>query len=135
MNMRHTNTLYIIELLHRFLTSIWFPHDDVRIFAFFSPFAFCTIYIIFVLSVSLYIEFDLFDVQQKHFYMPGIFALLHSAVSRHELFPIRAPLYTLEHCIGTFLDSCDLDDDHLITLKEWGNCTKLSEVRQSFSLR
>nr|XP_053641995.1 SPARC-like [Cherax quadricarinatus] len=50
-----------------------------------------------------------------------------SAVSRHELFPIRAPLITLEHCISTFLDSCDPNDDHLITLKEWGNCTKLSQ--------
>ncbi|XP_071528735.1 SPARC [Panulirus ornatus] len=50
-----------------------------------------------------------------------------SAVSRHELFPIRAPLVTLEHCISTFLDSCDENDDHLITLKEWGKCSNLSE--------
>jgi len=44
------------------------------------------------------------------------------SVSRHELFPIRAPLMALEHCIGPFLDSCDVDNDHRITLKEWGTC-------------
>ncbi|KAK8384852.1 hypothetical protein O3P69_014426 [Scylla paramamosain] len=48
-------------------------------------------------------------------------------VSRHELFPIRAPLYTLENCVATFLDSCDTNDDHAITLREWATCTKLSE--------
>lgn len=50
------------------------------------------------------------------------------AVSRHELFPIRAPLMALEHCIAPFLDSCDADDDHKITLKEWGKCLELGEV-------
>ncbi|KAA0192003.1 hypothetical protein HAZT_HAZT001558 [Hyalella azteca] len=49
-------------------------------------------------------------------------------VSRHELFPLRAPLLTLEHCIAPFLDSCDPNDDHKITLKEWGVCLKLDEV-------
>jgi len=48
-------------------------------------------------------------------------------VSRHELFPIRAPLVALEHCIQPFLDSCDADNDHFITLKEWGTCLELSE--------
>jgi len=48
-------------------------------------------------------------------------------VSRHELFPIRAPLMALEHCIGPFLDSCDVDDDHFITLNEWGTCLGLTE--------
>ncbi|XP_018022874.1 SPARC [Hyalella azteca] len=48
-------------------------------------------------------------------------------VSRHELFPLRAPLLTLEHCIAPFLDSCDPNDDHKITLKEWGVCLKLDE--------
>jgi len=48
-------------------------------------------------------------------------------VSRHELFPIRAPLMSLEHCIQPFLDNCDVDDDHFITLKEWGNCLQLGE--------
>lgn len=47
------------------------------------------------------------------------------AISRHELFPLRAPLYTLEHCISPFLDSCDSNDDHFITLKEWAACLKL----------
>ncbi|XP_035221665.1 SPARC-like [Stegodyphus dumicola] len=48
-------------------------------------------------------------------------------VSRHELFPIRAPLMAMEHCVAPFLDSCDADDDHKITLKEWGNCLGLEE--------
>lgn len=48
-------------------------------------------------------------------------------VSRHELFPIRAPLMALEHCIAPFLDRCDEDDDHRITLAEWGKCLQLDE--------
>ncbi|CAH2085911.1 unnamed protein product [Euphydryas editha] len=48
-------------------------------------------------------------------------------VSRHELFPIRAPLMSLEHCIAPFLDRCDEDDDHRITLAEWGKCLGLDE--------
>ncbi|XP_077286346.1 secreted protein, acidic, cysteine-rich isoform X2 [Arctopsyche grandis] len=48
-------------------------------------------------------------------------------VSRHELFPIRAPLLSLEHCIGPFLNNCDYDDDHRITLSEWGKCLELDE--------
>jgi hypothetical protein len=46
-------------------------------------------------------------------------------VSRHELFPIRAPLMALEHCIAPFLDTCDVDNDHRITLKEWGTCLEI----------
>ncbi|CAG9787523.1 unnamed protein product [Diatraea saccharalis] len=49
-------------------------------------------------------------------------------VSRHELFPIRAPLMALEHCIAPFLDACDADHDHRITLAEWGRCLQLQEV-------
>ncbi|KAK3915916.1 SPARC protein [Frankliniella fusca] len=49
------------------------------------------------------------------------------SVSRHELFPIRAPLMALEHCIAPFLNKCDADNDHLITLKEWGKCLELEE--------
>jgi len=45
-----------------------------------------------------------------------------ASVSRHELFPVRAPLQALEHCIGDFLDKCDRDSDHKITLEEWGEC-------------
>lgn len=55
------------------------------------------------------------------------------AVSRHELFPIRAPLMALEHCIAPFLDSCDTDNDHKITLIEWGKCLELDEVSIFFS--
>jgi len=47
------------------------------------------------------------------------------SVSRHELFPIRAPLMALEHCIAPFLDSCDVDNDHRVTLKEWGHCLEI----------
>lgn len=50
------------------------------------------------------------------------------SVSRHELFPIRAPLMSLEHCIAPFLESCDPNDDHRITLKEWGGCLELDEA-------
>lgn len=49
------------------------------------------------------------------------------SVSRHELFPIRAPLMALEHCIAPFLNKCDADDDHMISLKEWGKCLQLEE--------
>ncbi|XP_043260923.1 SPARC [Colletes gigas] len=49
------------------------------------------------------------------------------AVSRHELFPIKAPLMALEHCIAPFLDSCDVNNDHKITLAEWGKCLELEE--------
>lgn len=49
------------------------------------------------------------------------------SVSRHELFPIRAPLVALEHCIAPFLEGCDENDDHRITLIEWGNCLELKE--------
>lgn len=49
------------------------------------------------------------------------------SVSRHELFPIRAPLMSLEHCIAPFLDSCDDDGDHRISLKEWSTCLELDQ--------
>lgn len=38
---------------------------------------------------------------------------------------------SLEHCIAPFLDSCDEDDDHRITLAEWGKCLQLDEVGAS----
>jgi len=50
------------------------------------------------------------------------------SVSRHELFPIRAPLVSLEQCIAPFLKSCDSNDDHRITLVEWGACLKLEDT-------
>lgn len=50
-----------------------------------------------------------------------------NTVSRHELFPIRAPLVTLEHCIAPFLESCDPNGDHRISLQEWGKCLQLEE--------
>jgi len=48
-----------------------------------------------------------------------------NAVSRHELFPLKAPLHTLEHCLAPFLDSCDKDTDHAVTLQEWAMCLEL----------
>ena len=45
-----------------------------------------------------------------------------SFVSRHELFPLRAPLLSMESCISNFLDNCDANNDHKITLIEWGKC-------------
>lgn len=49
-------------------------------------------------------------------------------VSRHELFPIRAPLMALEHCMSPFLQNCDANDDHFISLQEWGKCLGLEDV-------
>lgn len=49
------------------------------------------------------------------------------SVSLHELFPIRAPLMSLEHCIAPFLESCDPDKNHRITLEEWGKCLELED--------
>lgn len=49
------------------------------------------------------------------------------SVSRHELFPIRAPLMSLEHCIAPFLEGCDSNNDHRITLSEWGTCLELDQ--------
>lgn len=49
------------------------------------------------------------------------------SVSRHELFPLRAPLIALEHCISPFLENCDQNNDHRITLKEWGFCLGLQD--------
>ncbi|XP_067133435.1 SPARC-like [Centruroides vittatus] len=46
-------------------------------------------------------------------------------VSRHELFPIKATLLSMEHCIAPFLDNCDANNDHRITLLEWGQCLGL----------
>ena len=40
-----------------------------------------------------------------------------NAVSKHELFPVKAPLQVMEHCIGDFLDQCDSDGDHAIDLE------------------
>lgn len=48
--------------------------------------------------------------------------LHHRFVSRHELFPLRAPLLSMEPCISEFLSKCDSNSDHKITLKEWGHC-------------
>lgn len=49
------------------------------------------------------------------------------SVSLHELFPIRAPLMALEHCIAPFLKTCDADGSHRITLQEWAKCLELDE--------
>ena len=51
-----------------------------------------------------------------------------NVVSRHELFPVRAPLVTLEHCIGDFLDKCDSNDDHDISFNVSREVIKLSSL-------
>lgn len=49
------------------------------------------------------------------------------SISRHELFPIRAPLMSLEHCIAPFLDGCDSNNDHRINLAEWTKCLEIDQ--------
>lgn len=34
----------------------------------------------------------------------------------------------LEHCIAPFLNKCDANNDHMITLEEWGNCLEIPKV-------
>lgn len=34
----------------------------------------------------------------------------------------------LEHCIAPFLNKCDANNDHMITLEEWGNCLEIPIV-------
>jgi hypothetical protein len=48
-------------------------------------------------------------------------------VSRHELFPLRAPFLSMEPCISDFLNACDSNGDHKVTLVEWGHCLQESE--------
>lgn len=54
--------------------------------------------------------------------------VMFRSISRHELFPIRAPLMSLEHCIAPFLDGCDINNDHRISLSEWTKCLEIDEV-------
>lgn len=35
----------------------------------------------------------------------------------------------LEHCIAPFLNKCDPNNDHMVTLAEWGNCLEIPQVR------
>ncbi|KAI1296930.1 Sparc [Halotydeus destructor] len=49
-------------------------------------------------------------------------------VSRHELFPLRAPFLSMEPCISDFLNLCDSNNDHKVTLVEWGQCLQESEA-------
>lgn len=68
-------------------------------------------------------------LRTTYFYVDKLFYfIIFRSVSRHELFPIRAPLMSLEHCIAPFLNSCDSDNNHRITLKEWAKCLELEEV-------
>jgi len=61
-------------------------------------------------------------------YVIYIYIKCFRAISRHELFPIRAPLMYLEHCIAPFLNKCDANSDHMVTLEEWGNCLEIPKV-------
>jgi len=49
------------------------------------------------------------------------------SVSRHELFPIRATLLSMEHCIAPFLDGCDTNGDRDISLSEWAKCLQVTD--------
>ncbi|KAL5018791.1 hypothetical protein ScPMuIL_004513 [Solemya velum] len=46
-------------------------------------------------------------------------------VTRRELLFIISAIKPMEHCLVPFLDECDKDDDHKITLAEWGQCLGL----------
>ena len=35
----------------------------------------------------------------------------------------------MESCISDFLDNCDINDDHKITLAEWGKCLGASDSK------
>ncbi len=49
------------------------------------------------------------------------------SVTSEELLSITAPLKPLEHCTGPFLESCDSNDNGIISLVEWGACLGLDE--------
>lgn len=49
------------------------------------------------------------------------------AIQKDELRILISSIKSLENCIQPFLDECDLDNNNLITDKEWGKCLELSE--------
>lgn len=58
-------------------------------------------------------------------------------ISRAELLALKRPLYAMESCIVPFLDKCDIDNNHLLSLVEWGKCLNLkdSEVEDICNIR
>ncbi|XP_052068848.1 SPARC-like [Mytilus californianus] len=48
-------------------------------------------------------------------------------VSRRELLMVIATIKPLEHCLVPFLNKCDDNSDHTITLDEWGTCLELDQ--------
>lgn len=46
-------------------------------------------------------------------------------ISRAELLELKRPLIAMESCIVPFLDDCDSNDDHKLSLVEWGECLDL----------
>lgn len=80
---------------------------------------------ILIKLIEYFVNIIICIVYVKHIYIKH---KCFRAVSRHELFPIRAPLMYLEHCIAPFLNKCDANNDHMVTLEEWGNCLEIPKV-------
>ena len=63
------------------------------------------------------ISFDLISIYE--------FVYFFSLIDDHEFFPVVAPLKGMEHCIGTFVESCDVNNDGAISKVEWVTCLQL----------
>ena len=50
----------------------------------------------------------------------------NNAVTRRELIPLISQIKSNEHCTDQFVDHCDLNGDHLVTLDEWAICLDFS---------
>lgn len=48
-------------------------------------------------------------------------------VSRRELLMVIATIKPMEHCLVPFLNKCDDNNDHIISLEEWGKCLELQQ--------
>lgn len=49
------------------------------------------------------------------------------AIQKEELRALISSIKSLENCIQPFLDECDMDNNEIITDKEWGKCLELTE--------
>lgn len=48
-------------------------------------------------------------------------------VNRRELLMVIATIKPMEHCLVPFLNKCDVNSDHTISLEEWGICLQLNK--------